>query len=246
MNHEAESKLYVARVPKIDRPEATIEREPVIEYTPAQMTNLKLKRDQIDVYEMSTLPMNVSFYETTLCQESLCCNFTLNYTVTLPQNDNQSYYTYVLAVSDSPRTFDGFANGMITTCAIFACTDAENRTTCSTRFADPSTVVDAVRFNSIEIDGVFPGGPEVFLLPNSVDTGILPLEVDEIEYEERLFYQDDEPLKQIDYKLVKPRSNLLTFAIWGRKFVNDASSAPAAIANILLVLVVAIFGIFAL
>lgn len=245
MTHDAESKMYVAQVPKIDRSNATISREPVIEYTPKQMSNLKLKRDQIDTYEMSTLPMNVSFYESTVCQKSLCCNFTLNYTVTLPQDPNQSYYTYVLAVSDVPRTFDGFADGVITTCAIFACTDANNRSTCATRFADPSTVVEAVQFNSIEIAGVFPGGSDVFLLPNSVDTSILPLEVDEIEYEEELFALDEEPRKRIDYKLVKPRSNLLTFAIWGRKF-NVKGSAPAAIANILLVFIVAISSIFSL
>lgn len=237
MNHNADSKLYVAQVPKIGRPQATISRQPVIKYTPSEMSNLKLKRDQIDGYVMSTLPLNVSSYEASLCQASLCCNFTLNYTVTLPSVPNQSYYSYVLAVSDIERTFDGFANGKITTCAVFACTDAEDRKTCATRFTDPATtVVEALRFNSIEIVGVFPGGMNVFLLPNSVDTSILPLEVDEIEYSDRAFSEEGEERKRIEYKLVKPRSDLLTFAIWGRQFLDMNSSSPAMVANILLVL----------
>ncbi|XP_001657370.2 vanin-like protein 1 [Aedes aegypti] len=247
MNHNADSKLYVAQVPKISRPQATISRQPVIKYSSSEMSNLKLKRDQIDGYLMSTLPLNVSFYEASLCQGSVCCNFTLNYTVTLPSGPNQSYYSYVLAVSDIKRTFDGFSDGMITTCAIFACTDAEDHKTCATRFTDPATTVaEAVRFNSIDIVGEFPGGFNVFLLPNSVDTSILPLEVDEIEYNERLFQQEEELRKRIEYKLVKPRSDLLTFAIWGRQFLDIASSSPAAVGNVLLVLFVAVCSFIAI
>lgn len=243
MNHDAESKLYVAQVPKIDRPQATINRQPVIKYTPSEMSNLKLKRDHIDGYLMSTLPMNVSFHEALLCQETVCCNFTLKYTVTVPSVPYQAFYSYVLAVSDIKRTFDGFADGMITACAIFACTDAADRKTCGTRFTDRvTTVVDAVRFDSIDIVGEFPDGENVFHLPNSVDTSILPLEVDEIEYSETSFDEGDTPRKRIEYKLVKPRSDLLTFAIWGRQFLDIASSAPATVANILLVLLVALFA----
>ncbi|XP_065082258.1 vanin-like protein 1 isoform X2 [Ochlerotatus camptorhynchus] len=230
MNHNADSKLYVAQVPKISRPQATISRQPVIRYTPAEMSNLKLKRDHIDGYRTSNLPLNVSSHQESLCQGSLCCNFTIDYTVTLPADVNQQYYRYMLAVSEGKRTFDGFADGMITTCAIFACA-GEDQKSCSTRFEDPSKVVEAVRFNTIEIVGAFPGSSDVFLLPNSVDTSILPLEVDEIEYSERLFTQDGELYKQIQYNLVKPRSDLFTFAIWGRKFVHQNSSAQATIIN---------------
>ncbi|XP_058838305.1 vanin-like protein 1 [Topomyia yanbarensis] len=192
MNYQADVKLYVAQVPKIDRPEATIVKQPIVKYDPSAMKTLDLKRDFIDVYETVNLPLESNNdYKLTLCQNLLCCNFTLNYTVTLPTS-NQQFYRYRLAVNDGMRTFGGFADGNITTCAIFACT-GDKLESCATRFDNPSATVEAMQFNSIDLHGVFPSGEGVLLLPNSVDMSIMPLEVDEFEYSERQFVQDSEP-----------------------------------------------------
>ncbi|XP_055595880.1 vanin-like protein 1 [Uranotaenia lowii] len=225
MNHIGEQKLYVAKVPKRDRPTATVEKQPPHKFTPSQMSTLKLKRDQIDSYATADIPLESNDnYKVTLCQNLLCCNFTLDYTVTKPSS-GQPYYRYKVAVSDVKRTFDGFADGQITSCAIFACSgDGMDR--CAVRFEDPSRVVPAVRFNRIEIDGDFPGGDDVFLVPNNVDTSILPLDVEEIEYEKADINRDGKNFKSIQYRLVTPRSDLLTFAIWGRKFVISRALNP--------------------
>ncbi|XP_058463790.1 vanin-like protein 1 [Malaya genurostris] len=239
MNHQADVKLYVAKVPKIDRAEAEINRQPVVKYNPSEMKNLKLKRDQLDTYETVNLPLESSNnYTLTLCQTSLCCNFTLNYTVNLPVS-NQQFYRYRLAVNNGARTFDGFADGFITACAIFACT-GDNLETCGARFENSNTTVNAIQFNSIDLHGVFPGDDEVFLMPNSVDMSILPLEVDEFQYSERKFLEDTKTFKEIRHTLISPRSDLFTFAIWGRQFVSTSSGV---VLQNTLVLFVTIFSI---
>lgn len=70
-----------------------------------------------------------------------------------------------------------------------ACSN-ETLETCGSRFEDPSRVVPAIQFNNIDISGRFPGGENVFMVPNGVDTSVLPLEVEEFEYTEHLYVQD--------------------------------------------------------
>ncbi|XP_058838304.1 vanin-like protein 1 isoform X2 [Topomyia yanbarensis] len=230
MNYQADVKLYVAQVPKIDKPQATIARQPIIKYNPSEMSSLKLKRDQIDAYETVNLRLESnSDYKLTLCQNQLCCNFTLNYTFTLPTS-NQQFYRYRLAVHNGIRTFDGFADGTITTCAIFACA-GDRLESCATRFDNPAATADAFQFHSIDLHGVFPSSEDVFLLPNSVDMSIMPLEVDEFVYSERQFVQDSVTYKEIRHTLISPRSDLFSFAIWGRKFVNKDNGADAAVVS---------------
>lgn len=235
MNHVAETKLYVASVPKINRPQAELKRQPTIKHTPAQMQNLKLKRDQIFGYRTIDLPLFKSdgIYEASLCQNRLCCNFTIDFDFAGPVT-SQQFYHYKMAILDGKRTFDGFADGFITACAIFACT-GNALETCATRFASEANTIPMFVFNSIELTGTFPGGEDVFLLPNSVDTSILPLEVDEIEYAERNFTKDGNPFVEITHKLVKPRSDLYSFGIWGRKFAQDRSGAsvPVSVGSII-------------
>uniref|UniRef100_A0A8D8FJ40 Vanin-like protein 1 n=1 Tax=Culex pipiens TaxID=7175 RepID=A0A8D8FJ40_CULPI len=245
MNHLAETKLYVASVPKIDRPQAEIKKQPTIKYTAAQMDTLKLKRDQIDGYRTMDLPLQkTDTYAASLCQNRLCCNFTIDYDLAGPVT-TQPFYRYKMAILDGKRTFDGFADGYITACAIFACTGT-TLDTCATRFEHSANTVPMFVFNSIELTGTFPGGEEVFLLPNSVDTSILPLEVDEIEYSEEIVTKDGKPFVEITHKLVKPRSDLYSFAIWGRKFDQDQdpnAAVPVSIGSTLLVLVAAVCSI---
>lgn len=93
----------------------------------------------------------------------------------------QNYYRYKLAAYDAGRTFDGFADGQITTCAIFACSSA-NYSDCSRRFAATEAYDEAVTFNTITIQAKFANNDETFVLPNNVDTSIVPFDVSETEY----------------------------------------------------------------
>uniref|UniRef100_A0A182PRL4 CN hydrolase domain-containing protein n=1 Tax=Anopheles epiroticus TaxID=199890 RepID=A0A182PRL4_9DIPT len=217
MNHEPQTKLYVAQVPKMTSPNAAINKIPQPKGTPAQMAKLYLKRDQIDKYATKDLPMTSNtLLEETVCYESHCCNFTLNYNVR-PNLENTKYYRYKLAAYDAGRTFDGFADGQITTCAIFACSST-NYNDCSRRFEATEAYEEAVTFNSITIQAKFAANDETFVLPNNVDTSIVPIDVSETEYSVVPSVGDSTPHNVVTYKLNTAHSDLYTFAIWARKF----------------------------
>ncbi|XP_053685587.1 vanin-like protein 1 [Sabethes cyaneus] len=237
MKHHADVKLYVAKVPKIDRPEATLERQPPEKYTPLDMNNLGLLRDEIQNYNTTSLPMSSnSSFQTTLCQKRICCDFALDYTVSSFFFSEQHYYNYRLVARDGIRTFSGLADAAVLACAIVACTNA-SIDSCGTRFNDPSAVVNAVRFNSIRIDGVIPGDEDFLLFPNSLDMSILPLEVEETQFSERMYTENSTTYREIQHKLVNPRSDLHTFAIWGRDYTRWASSAKRLLHSTGLVLI---------
>uniref|UniRef100_A0AAG5DPE2 CN hydrolase domain-containing protein n=1 Tax=Anopheles atroparvus TaxID=41427 RepID=A0AAG5DPE2_ANOAO len=219
MHYEPETKLYVAQVPKVQFPNAAMPKIPQPKGTPSQMAKLVLKRDQIDRYATKDLPMvSYSQLEERVCYGSHCCNFTLSYTVkTILQNTN--YYRYKLAAYDDDRTFDGFADGQIRTCAIFACSSPDY-SDCSRRFGETETYDEAVTFNSIKIVAKFANNQDTFVVPNNVDTSILPLDVSETEYSVVPSTGDTTPHNIVTYQLTSPRSNLFTFAIWARKFEN--------------------------
>lgn len=63
-------------------PNAAINKIPQPKGTPAQMAKLYLKRDQIDKYATKDLPMTSNaLLQESVCYESHCCNFTINYSV---------------------------------------------------------------------------------------------------------------------------------------------------------------------
>lgn len=245
MNYDPQSKLYVAKVPKLLFPNEVVDKIPQPKGTPAQMTKLFLKRDQIDKYTTKDLPMTSNAQlEERVCYENHCCNFTINYTV--KQNlGNAMYYRYKLAAYDAGRTFDGFADGQITTCAIFACT-SQNLTSCSTRFESNQAYDEqAVTFNSITIVAKFANNDETFVLPNNVDTSIVPFDVSETDYSVVPGTADEAPHNIVTYKLTNPRSNLFTFAIWSRKFKRYAIAYanPSASVSLLAVLITTVVGL---
>ncbi|XP_035903182.1 vanin-like protein 1 isoform X1 [Anopheles stephensi] len=245
MNHEPQTKLYVAQVPKMNFPNAAFNKIPQPKGTPAQMAKLFLKRDQIDRYTTKDLPMTSNAQlEESVCYETHCCNFTLNYSVK-SNLQNTQYYRYKLAAYDADRTFDGFADGQITTCAIFACSST-NYSDCSRRFEANQAYDDqAVTFNSITIVAKFADNSDTFVLPNNVDTSIVPFDVSDTEYNVVPSVGDATPHKIVTYKLNRPHADLYTFAIWARKFERHASSGAngSGVFSTLVLGVIALLGL---
>lgn len=107
-----------------------------------------------------------------------------------PPRRFQQFYRYRLAAFDGARSFQGFAEARVTVCAVLACTGT-TLASCGTRFESGVNTVPIVVFNSIELketvdlEGSFLGEQKYMVLPTSLDTSILPLEVDEFEYSER-------------------------------------------------------------
>uniref|UniRef100_A0A182RL31 CN hydrolase domain-containing protein n=1 Tax=Anopheles funestus TaxID=62324 RepID=A0A182RL31_ANOFN len=236
MNHEPQTKLYVVQVPKMNFPNAAISKIPQPKGTPAEMAKLFLKRDQIDKYTTKDLPMTSNAQlDERVCYQSHCCNFTINYS---------NYYRYKLAAYDAGRTFDGFADGQITTCAIFACSSA-NYSDCSGRFGANEVYEEAVTFNAITIVAKFADNSETFVLPNNVDTSIVPFDVSDTEYLVVPSVGDPTPHNIVTYKLNNAHSDLFTFAIWARKFERHASAGanPSSLVPTLVLIAVGVAGL---
>lgn len=98
------------------------------------MLKLYLKRDQLDPYNTTLVQTNRA-YSTELCSGTLCCQFSIEVNEAQKSWTTQKadFYKYRLAAFDGIRTFDGFADGGVRVCAVFACTN-NSLVSCGTRF----------------------------------------------------------------------------------------------------------------
>lgn len=114
-------------------------------------------------------------------------------------------------------------------CGLIACTN-ETLSSCGQRF--PSTVtVDEQRvvFNSIIVSGIFNTAEGELVssgfIPNSLDSSILPFHPNEFNYIDQHIVIGNSTKKSITFTLTTPKSNLMSFVIYGRNFNKDGSSA---------------------
>uniref|UniRef100_U5ETE5 Putative biotinidase and vanin n=1 Tax=Corethrella appendiculata TaxID=1370023 RepID=U5ETE5_9DIPT len=224
MNFKPDTKLYIANVPKIPSTKAATNNT-LANNSATDMIKLYLKRDQLDAYTTKQLVNNQTKLNETLCHDELCCNFQIDYEFKTLQFEEIAY-NYRIAVYKGLRTFDGYANGTIITCGVIACTN-DTLMSCGRRIFDEIDKIPSNSriFNSIKINGNFEYDEKKFILPNSVDSSILPLRVDEFEYlvgDE--FIENGQKFRNIDYRLKSRQSELLSFAIWGREFVESSST----------------------
>lgn len=216
MHGNDETKLYTATVPKINFPgNENIEiRHDIVRYTKDEMKSLYLKRDQLDRYEIRYLGDTDGEHsvEGNFCQNGVCCDYNLNYTIT--NSSSRPHYQYAMAFYHGNRTFDGFADGGVVACSIITCQNS-NISTCGTRDEELSNIHD---WRHIEISGVFPRGRKFFYLPSTLDTSILPLQPNQFEYK-----TTDKGSNEVDIvmSLHGNAENLLTFGIYGRDFNLD-------------------------
>lgn len=108
----------------------------------------------------------------------------------------------------------GVDTGIFTTCYIIACLD-DSVSSCGYRFKNTTGVKEVLRFQDISIEGNFPQGPNDFYIPNNVDSSIMPLGPSEFSYTEQ---SQNSAKTIIQIRLIKKRSNLLSFGILGRRF----------------------------
>lgn len=183
-----------------------------------KMMDLYLKRDQLDVYSTIVLDSNLNNTETELCNNGLCCNFTISYQQ--PEVVNSSTYEYRLGVFNGVRTFDGFATGGIHTCSIIACSNS-TISGCGVRFANQTEDSSQIKFNNISISGSFPT-ENSFTMPNAVNNLIMPISLEHFSYVEGSPYTvNDLTYIDVKYDLIVAHSDLLSFGIYGRVFDKD-------------------------
>lgn len=113
-----------------------------------------------------------------ICHNGLCCDFYYSYKYIATENP---YYKYALAVYHGNRTFDGFADGGVTACAVLAC-QTRDIATCGIR---NETLEFAYEWYHLEVKGSFPAGEDFFFLPTNLDESVMPFPVREFDYERR-------------------------------------------------------------
>lgn len=100
-------------------------------------------------------------------------------------------YQYRFAAYSGWRTFDGFADGAVQVCAVFACTD-NTLQSCGRTFGPNLEVQDKVQFDYIKIETIFNAKSKAHVMPNSLDTSLLPLNPAQFSYTEFWEVDDDE------------------------------------------------------
>lgn len=245
MTGDQTTRLLVHEVPKV--PGGSVTRTSPA-YSGENFDGLKLKRDQLDVYTFQDLKVpdstNTSLNESfTLCHSpeeashNLCCDFEISTAWrSVPQNSVS--YKYKAAVFMGNRTFDGVADGNMTACAILACKDS-SIASCGIRYlANETTVESEFTFEKIVIKGNFPK-VNVFTLPNSLNFNVSPYPTSDFTYVEETNARSSN--KEITMSLLTSKTDLFTFAIYGRDFRSSGNKIASTIVMILTAFVFKLF-----
>uniref|UniRef100_A0A0C9RSY4 CG32750_0 protein n=1 Tax=Fopius arisanus TaxID=64838 RepID=A0A0C9RSY4_9HYME len=155
----------------------------------------------------------------TLCDHGLCCQFIADtaHNVELIKEPNVRYYRYRFAVFNGVRSFSGKGTGGIEVCGLISCT-GETVESCSVRFDTNGILVHPTTFNSLSISGDFKTLPNNLYLPITQNDEITPLNVTDFSFAMKIINKTHTNLK---FNLIKPRSDLMTFTIYGRNFSAD-------------------------
>jgi hypothetical protein len=213
MSGNAVTQLLVGDVPKRNSGIRAI-TDRTIRNTPQTMNSLYILREELDSYTSVEIPINRPTFDQTICDGSLCCNYNLIMSFNSVGIFDR-YYRYRAVVFNGVRTIMDIPTGLVSTCIIVACTD-ETISSCGYRFTGRRAVMEAFVFNDISISGNFQLNENDFYIPNSVDTSILPLHPKEFTYSQRETGVPNQ--RKISIQLKNPRSNLLSFGIFGSRF----------------------------
>ncbi|CRK88417.1 CLUMA_CG002189, isoform A [Clunio marinus] len=238
MEGTTKTNLYTATVPKKVLGDSIVVEHNSTKRSKEEMATLKLKRDQLDAYEIEFLPPGDAEGTTTIerrrCLNENCLNVTIVYRY---ENIlNAPSYEYALAFYHGKRTFDGFADGGVVAFVILACPTKEIAT-CGVR---NETLEMHHVWDKIEFSGTLPyDDGQYFYLPTTLDTSIMPLNPNTFEYnEKRNFPNPDDITKgnvEVTMKMNGNIEGFLTFGIYGRDFNLD-NDATAMKASLLLIL----------
>ncbi|CAO1440239.1 unnamed protein product [Diamesa serratosioi] len=221
MSGISETKLYTSIVPKRTSSITSFDHS-AVKHTPLEMKDLYLKRDQLDRY--TTVPLMTSSavgpnkITKNICNDGLCCDFDISYQYSINARNPDLYYRYRLAVYNNNRTFDGFADGGVVACAIFACS-TDDISSCAVRKDETE---NTIIFTSIHITGTFPYDNQYFIIPSTLDTSIMPLSPHQFTYmESTTFTKNKQDFRNITITSSGDFTNLLSFGIYGRNFNLD-------------------------
>ncbi|XP_017477046.1 PREDICTED: vanin-like protein 2 [Rhagoletis zephyria] len=219
--------LYVAQVPKLGQTQNGLQvtREhksttPALQQAPRlSQADIFLKRDYMEEYNTMEVNHNSSVIMLwySLCYKKFCCSFTLwpYHVNSAPLAADEEHYVYRVGVFEGRRYETGAeTTNALRTCAVFACT-GPNITDCGTLFAANVTQKRHIGFTRIMIEADFPTVNQSLLMPNSLRDDLLPLDVNEFEWDES---QNEDGTRHVRYVSNTNTTNLLTFAIYGNYY----------------------------
>lgn len=91
---------------------------------------------------------------------------------------------------------------------------------CNKRYDINTIIVHPTTFNSIVIKSDFKKSVNISRLPISLNTDMQPLNVSDFTF---ITNKINESHVNLVYTLIKPRKDLMTFAIYGRNFTTDGT-----------------------
>jgi len=236
MTGQRTTALLVHEVPKIPgNPVPT--NSPA--YSGSDFDNLELKRDKLDVYNFkkinlpeSTLHDGVEHNTFKLCQTSkqeLCCDFDIDVSLKSVAT-NTVPYTYYAAIFNGIRSFDGFAEGHIETCAVIACQN-DSISTCGIMYKSSDRFESNVVFEKIVIKATFPV-TNFNTLPTTLNFNVSPYPTSDYSFQETSPHhtiEDDDTTKDVTISLLTPKTDLYTFGIYCRNYRSSGSKVTSTI-----------------
>lgn len=172
--------------------------------------NLQFGRDFIEEFETELITFKTDeTIKKEVCHHEHCCNFKIN----IQPLALNSTFQYRFVAFNGHRTYSGWGEKKLVICAIIICND-ETLNSCG---RVPNCGLDQITFNHIVIRTTF-NRFGVLMMPNSLDMKMNPLSVDEFSYDEAV---TSELSRTSTISLLKPHSDLQTFALYGHDFEVD-------------------------
>lgn len=174
-----------------------------------RLSELKLLRDNLILFEMETLKGNVTTKR--LCQHEFCCDFTIRMSRMDPK------INYRAVVYNGVRNFVNIRQAAIRACAVIQCSN-DSVESCGS-VASSETI-----FDGINISGKFDDSLNSLIMPNTLKTSMLPFK-DGWTYDEH----KHESHKHVSMTLNKTTTDLLTFGVYCRDYDKDDSNATSSV-----------------
>lgn len=171
--------------------------------------NLHFGRDFINDFKSELIDLQTeNISEKELCHEDHCCLFTID-----TEAPSANSFQYRLVAFNGFRHYSGWGEKKLVICAIMICND-QTLNSCGRM---PNYDLARVSFETIEISTKF-NRFGVLMMPNSLDLNMNPLNVDQFAYDEAV---SSEATRTSTIKLLKPHSDLQTFALYGHDYEVD-------------------------
>ncbi|XP_001355090.3 vanin-like protein 2 [Drosophila pseudoobscura] len=201
--------------------------QPLLE-TP-RYTKVATYRDyNVDIFTSVLLETDFVNVSQRLCHGSnFCCDFQVQRQAFAGDTSALQAYRYRLgAYLGNETTLIRVDRSEQAICALFSCLDEEIQS-CGYVFPESIRVGNKHHFTSIRIGGTFPAAPRGrrLIMPSTLDGLFMPVAVAHYNWTETpAAATHPEQAIRVDLELLRPRNDLLTFAIWSNYYTELPST----------------------